>query len=227
MEHLLKIIAFAQTEFQKKLRGLLDGPSGGLALEQYVRYLSMQYHLTNGVQKHFFRIAGHPLMARRRSLRKFLVTFGNEEELHYEIALNDLKQLGREPLECPVDVTLWWSYFDSIIDSRPFLRLGATAILENIATASSEVIPALFAKANFINEKNSRFFVIHQHGPELAHGDQVLEALKQANLTPELWADLARGAEIGAIIYLRLVDWSLDTESRSKGLEFAQGTIAA
>ncbi len=227
MEELKKVIAFAQSEFQKKLLNLVEGPTGGIVLEQYVRYLSMQFHLTKGVQKHFFRIAGHPLMARRRSLRKFLVTFGNEEELHYEIALNDLKQLGNEPLACPVDVTLWWAYFDSIIDTRPFIRLGATAILENIATTSSELIPTLFAKAGFITEKNSRFFTIHQHGPELAHGDQVLEALDQGNLTDELWADVVRGAEIGAIVYLRLVDWSLDTRARPHGIEFARGTIAA
>jgi hypothetical protein len=219
-------IAFAQTQFRNRLEQLIKSGSG-LTIDHYARYLSMQYFLTKGVQRHFFRLAGNSVMTKRRSLRKFLVTFANEEELHFEIALGDLKQLGRTPTDCPLDVTLWWAYFDSILDTNPFIRLGATAILENIAVGSSDVIGQLFSKASFITEKNSRFFVIHQHGPNLAHGDQILAALSEAHLEAAHWDDVVKGAEIATVLYLRMVDWALDTQARSSEVSFFQGLIAA
>src|SRR4051812_24923937 len=49
----------------------------------YQRYLSMQYHLTRGVQEYFIRAASHGDLLRMKSLRQFLLDFGNEEEMHY------------------------------------------------------------------------------------------------------------------------------------------------
>lgn len=208
MNKLMTLIETAQNLFKAKLEAVLQSAEG-LTEEQYVRYLSMQYHLTKGVQRHFFQMAGHADFARRRSFRKFLVEFANEEELHYEIALNDLKGMDRTPLDCPVDVTLWWAYFDSIIGTRPFIRLGATTILENIAATSGEIIKKLFAKANYLNERNTRFFTIHQHDETLPHGTQILEALKAGRLEPAHWNDLIQGAQIAMHLYLRMAEWSL------------------
>lgn len=208
MNKLMSLIENAQRLFKAKLEAVLRSPEG-LTEEQYVRYLSMQYHLTKGVQRHFFQMAGHADFARRRSFRKFLVEFANEEELHYEIALNDLKGMDRTPLDCPIDVTLWWAYFDSIIGTRPFIRLGATTILENIAGPSGEIIKKLFAKANYLNERNTRFFTIHQHDETLPHGTQILEALQAGRLDPAHWNDLILGAQIATHLYLRMADWSL------------------
>lgn len=214
MNRLKKVIEAAQNAFKARLESLLA--TGGLSEEQYARYLSMQYHLTKGVQRHFFQIAGNAELARRRSFRKFLVNFANEEELHYEIAKNDLKNMNRTPTECPLDVTLWWAYFDSIVGTRPFIRLGATAILENIAVTSKPVIQKLFSQASYINERNSHFFTIHQHDESLPHGDQILEALQQANLDPAHWDELKKGAEIAAVLYMRMVDWALEGKTQSE-----------
>ena len=123
----LDIVQVAGTHFSKRLQSLVD--SGGISKEQYVRYLSMQYHLTKGVQKHFLIAASHPTMVGKRKLREFLFHFGLEEEPHYGMAKHDLQHLGAEPLPCPIDVKLWWAYFDQIISQRPFVRLGATCIL--------------------------------------------------------------------------------------------------
>ncbi len=213
MNRLRKVIEAAQKAFNARLEALLE--NGGLSEEQYVRYLSMQYHLTKGVQRHFFQIAGNPEMARRRTFRKFLVKFANEEELHFEIAKNDLKNMNRIPLECPLDVTLWWAYFDSIVATNPFIRLGATAILENISVTSKSVIQRLFANASYVTEHNSHFFIIHQH-EELPHGDQILDELAQANLEPAHWDELKKGAEIASILYMRMVEWAMDTKTATE-----------
>src|SRR5689334_3018490 len=111
-------IEFAQTAFRNML--IAAGNDGGLTTDRYTRFLSMQHHLTKGVQRHFLIAASHPDLARRRKLRGFLVRFANEEELHFEIARQDLDRMEAPLLPRPFDVALWWAYFDSIIDTRPF-----------------------------------------------------------------------------------------------------------
>lgn len=199
-------------EAKKKFRSLLEliETTGGMTKERYCRYLSMQYHLTKNVQKPFLTVAGHVDMGRRRELRSFLVNFANEEEFHYEIARKDLEHLNVSPGECPLDVTLWWHYFDRIVNERPFVRLGATVILENINTSSRDVVQRLFGNADFLNEKNTVFFKIHQH-EALPHGDQILSALSNPKnkLEPRHYEDLAEGARKGFVMYMRMAKWAL------------------
>ncbi len=115
-------------------------------------------------------------MATKPKLREFLLAFGLEEEPHYRIALKDLENLGYELLPIPLDVKLWWKYFDSIIASRPFVRLGATCILENLGSGGRDIVKRMLHNATFINERTSRFIYIHLH-EELPHGKQVVDAL--------------------------------------------------
>lgn len=206
MQEILNTIAKSQSIFRQKLE--LIQKSGGLTLERYSRYLSMQYHLTRNVQRHFFAIASHSSLSNRPRLREFLITFGLEEEPHYRIAQKDLENLSQEILPISLDVQLWWAYFDSIIDSRPFVRLGATCILENLGSGGSDIVKRLLTNANFINERNSRFIQIHLH-EELPHGDQIVDALQKAELSPEILKDLTEGAKTGAVLYLRMLDWVL------------------
>src|SRR5689334_772766 len=92
----------AQERFAGLLKSyLVDHPT---TIDQYIRYLSFQYHLTKDVQRYFLAIAAHGDLSRRRSLREFLCRFANEEELHYLVAANDLARLGLRPLPMPFDV---------------------------------------------------------------------------------------------------------------------------
>ena len=195
--------------FEERLKHL-ESHEGGLTEERYVRYLSMQYHLTRGVQRHFMICASHSDMVRRPKLREFLIHFAIEEELHYKVAEKDLANMNREPGESPLDVRLWWMYFDGLVTERPFLRLGATCILENLSGGAGETITRLFKAAAYLTPKNTKFMVIHQHGDELPHGDQILEAMHAANLEPRHWADLVEGARVGAILYFRMAEWALN-----------------
>ena len=216
MNEILQVIEFGQKLFHRRLLQLQQGD--GFTVERYIRYLSMQYHLTRGVQRHFFLAASHPDMANRRGLRKFLVNFGIEEELHFKIAKLDLEELKREPLAVPIDVTLWWIYFDTVIAERPFLRLGATCILENIAMTSNKIIDQMFSSASYLNKKNTRFFTIHRHEGENAHGHQIIEALQNAELEPKHLADLKEGAELAILLYLRMVEWCMDESSADRSV---------
>ena len=197
-------------EAQKEFRSILESmmlDDGSMPKELYRRYLNLQYHLTNGVQRHFFIAASHPDLSSKKSLREFLFNFGIEEEPHYEIALKDLRNLGFDgTLEAPFDVELWWTYFDKVVYDRPFLRLGATCILENLGAGSGDLILSMFKNSSYITPRNSVFFKIHRHDDSLPHGDEILKALKNSNLNDDQYADLVKGAERGWIMYSRMLN---------------------
>ncbi|MBX3033954.1 MAG: hypothetical protein KF865_08515 [Bdellovibrionaceae bacterium] len=207
MKQVEEIVGNAQVLLRSALE---DGEkNGGLTKERYARFLTMQYHLTKGVQKHFLQIAGHPKTAKKRELRKWLIGFAQEEEFHFEIAKSDLKEMGLEPGAFPLDTKLWWLYFDHLIQDRPFVRLGATCVLENISDGSAEVLDRMIRTSGYLTPKNLKFLTIHRHGPNLDHGDQVLKALEGANLSEEEMADVIEGARTATVMYMRFMHWIL------------------
>lgn len=206
MHQVLSVVENAKRVFREDLERLAS--EGGMTESVYVRYLSFQYHLTKRVQKHFLAIASHHSMSGRRSLRDFLYRFALEEEPHFDIARHDLENMGKAVLACPLDVKLWWSYFDIIVQTRPFVRLGATCVLENLGAGAGELGHQLLNDAPFLTPNNTRFLEIHFH-EELPHGDQIIAALKAVSLSEQELIDLAEGANTGAILYLRMARWAM------------------
>lgn len=206
MDSVKEIVELAQVALKAKVSKLLE-ENGKFEVIQYARFLTMQYYLTQDVQQEFFNIAGNKSLVRRKSLRKFLTKFGEEEELHYLIAAKDLEKLGLEAGEKPIDVYLWKTFFENTVLTRPFIRIGATCVLENIANSANSEILALISGADDLNKENTRFLIMHMHGPDAPHGDEVFEALDAVDLTVEELNDLTLGARIGKKIYLQLVDW--------------------
>ena len=200
-------IASAQALFAQVLEGALR--TGPVSVQQYCRYLSMQYHLTKDVQTYFFAIAASSALAKRRKLRRFLCEFANEEELHYLVAANDLLAFGRRPLPEPFDVTLWHSYFRGIVATRPFVRLGAAAILENLSAGVAREPAVRALSAPFMTRDNTKFLVLHQHETN-PHGEQILEALDAQTFTDLELGDLFLGARQGTVLYLRMAKWAVD-----------------
>ncbi len=202
----LIIVEKAKSEF----RDLLSKTqmTGGMTKEMYIRYLSFQFHLTKGVQRHFLKIAAHAELSRNRKLREFLFKFALEEEPHYRVAEVDLERMNETPLPCTLDVSLWWAYFDRIVEERPFVRLGAACVLENLGAGAGELGHRLLDECPFLTKANTRFLTIHFH-ELLPHGVEIVDAIRQAKLGDAAYADLCEGANIGAIMYLRLASWAL------------------
>ena len=200
-------IESAQALFAQVLEGALR--SGPVSVEQYCRYLSMQYHLTKDVQTYFFAIAANSALAKRRKLRRFLCEFANEEELHYLVAANDLLAFGRRPLPEPLDVTLWHSYFRSIVAARPFVRLGAAAILENLSAGVAREPARRALSAPFMTRNNTKFLVLHQHETN-PHGEQILAALEHETFSSAELQDLMLGARQATVLYMRMAKWAVD-----------------
>lgn len=206
MQVLMDVITAAQAELALLLgKALASGP---LSVFQYQRYLSMQYHLTRGVQGYFLRAAAHDELARRRRLRRFLFDFANEEELHYQVAEADLQRMGLPVLPRPLDVTLWHAHFGAVVDRWPFLRLGAACVLENIAGGAAQGMARKALQAPYLTMENTRFVVLHLHEAQ-PHGEQFLEALRSAGLEPAQQDDLATGARQAAVLFLRMMEWVL------------------
>ena len=177
LEQIQTLIQTAQAEMRDKLEAYLasDTPQ----IRAYQRYLSFQYHLTKGVQRYFFQVAASPRLARMRKLRKFFTSFANEEELHYLVAASDLKALNLDILPEPFDVTLWHAYFHATVEARPFVRVGAAIILENISDGVAKPAVQRALSADFMTRENTKFLVLHQH-ETLPHGDQLIEAITRA-----------------------------------------------
>jgi hypothetical protein len=206
-QRLKDVVWEAQARLATRLEAFLGARVADKSL--YRRYLSMQYHLSKGIQRDFMIAAAHSDLNKRRSLRAFLVEFANERELHYLVAANDLQMLGLDLLPEPLDATLWHAYFDNAVIERPFLRLGAACSVENIAGGRAQPLAKAALAAKFLNRDNTKFLVLHEE-QDMPRGEHILAALEAANLREHHISDLVLGAKQGAVFFLRMMDWVLN-----------------
>lgn len=175
----------------------------------YVRFLANQYYLTKGVQKPLVRVAASEKLAKKRKLREFLWKFALEEESHYLLAIRDLEALGERAPACPLEASLWWAYFDTVLDSQPLQRLGATCVLENLGVGLGATIRPLFSTLDFLRPDTTRFLMLHLH-EDVPHGAEVLDAIEAAELNVNDMVEVLTGARVAAVLYVRMIDWYFD-----------------
>ncbi len=111
----------------------------------------------------------------------------------------------------PLDVELWHSYFRTVVVDRPFVRLGAATILENISDGAAREWVRKALKGDFLTRENTKFLVLHQH-ETLPHGDQILQAIEEGGLEAHHFRDLIEGARKGTVLYLRMAEWAIRPE---------------
>ncbi|OAB55233.1 hypothetical protein AY600_14140 [Phormidium willei BDU 130791] len=206
MQELHSLVRQARDAMAERLAAL--NAAGGMSEDQYVRYLSMQYHLTKDVQRVFMIAASHPDFSSRRALRDYLFRIGIEEEPHFRIAEEDVQGLGRSLVEMPLDLRLWHAHFNALIHDRPLVRIGAHCVLENIVVGLEEKVMGLLSQAPFVTRQTSRFVVLHTHA-DAPHGQDIFRVLEAAKLDARHLADLVEGARDGGTMFLRLIDWSV------------------
>lgn len=210
MEKIIQHVELAQKQFRDLI---LESNIAeiGLKEDQYTRYLQMQYHLVKDVQRPFYEIAAHEQIFHRKKFREFLLSFGTEEGPHYKMAERDLKNLGQSTGIAPLDVKLWWSYFSSQVKERPFLRLGGTCVLENVGTAVGDLVDQALANSPYLNQKNTTFLILHKH-EVLNHGEEIIEALREADLTKEETEEVVCGIHDAKTLFFRVFRWVLNGE---------------
>lgn len=106
-------------------------------------------------------------------------------------------------------MTLWHAYFHSIVTERPFVRLGAACILETISAGAARPFVRLAMSGSYMNRDNTKFLVLHQH-ETLPDGEQLLQALCDAELEPRQIDDVLEGAHKGMVMCLRMAEWALN-----------------
>lgn len=207
MNNIREAVASVNNEFRQQI--LNSGiAKNGFTIDQYTRYLQMQYHLVKDVQKQFYQIASHPNIFPKNGFRNFLIEFGTEEGPHFRMAERDLKNLDYGIGESPLDVKLWWCYFDKVVQEKPLMRLGGTCILENIGSAVGDLVDAAISKTPFLNKGNTTFLVLHKH-EVVNHGDLILDELEKANLSDDELVDVRGGLDECRPMVLRIFHWVL------------------
>ena len=219
---IVAVVNMAQTTLRDDLRTIVSGP--GFTELVYHRYLSFQYHLTKGVQRAMLKCAAHPDLTGKRSLRDFLFRFALEEEPHYKVAEFDLRNMGLTPLPMLLDVALWWSYFDRVVEERPFIRLGAVCVLENLGAGVGPLVHALFNDTDFLRKNNTRFLELHLH-EILPHGDQIIGSLSAVPLDRKNLDHLVEGANTGSILYLRMARWAFGLDQLTSRFNAASSLV--
>ncbi len=207
MKKITDAVKATQDEFREVILAS-EIAAKGLEKDQYIRYLQMQYHLVRDVQKNFFEIAAHPDIFLKRKFSKFLVGFGIDEAPHYKMAEKDLSHLDAGVGEIPFDVELWWTYFSKAIKEKPLQRIGGTCVLENIGTAVGDLIDTAISKSPYLNQKNTTFLILHKH-EVVNHGDEIIEAVTEANLNVAEEQDVLQGIEHAKTLFFRMFHWVL------------------
>ena len=217
----MKSVELAITEAQINFDQLVARftPNGEISKKQYARFLSMQYHLILNIQQQFLCCAGAWEMRKYTALRNHLVEMAFVEEPHYQLTLNDLKELGEALLPEPLDVILWHAFWRPLVQTHPFFRLGAICVLENISAGPAQnrigqLLFKLSAKGYSLS-----FAQLHHHTEETDHGKSLLTLIADAKPDASTVHEIRDGIKIATVLYLRAFEWALNVGSLSGLIE--------
>lgn len=224
LSNLDECILQAQSLLARLLATALDGRPA--SRDQYARYLSFQYHLVKDVQADFLAAADHHDLARRHTLRDFLLRFANEEEARHLVAAKDLAAMGRTPLPVNIDVELWHAYFRPITRERPLIRVGAAALVENMVAGPASQRMERALQGSFLTGSNTRFVLQHWREGRTP-GREILDALHGADLERRHVQDLVEGADKATVLHLRMFEWALESDSLSRICDASGAVISA
>jgi len=72
------------------------------------------------------------------------------------VAGNDLAKLGRNVGPCPLDVKTVACLLQATLDERPFMRLGAALVLENLSAGEAREHVKRALSASFLSRENTK-----------------------------------------------------------------------
>jgi hypothetical protein len=206
MKDVQDVLATASNQLEELLAS--SQKNGSINIDNYYRYLTMQYYLVKDVQVHFFRSAAHPALRHYVELRQFLINFAFAEEPGYEAARSDLEAMGKPVADCPLDMALWRLFFSAVIDAAPFVRLGATCLLQSLGEVASRHLQPLLMQSTFFSESNTKFLMLNFE-TQPSKVATLFDTISETNITSSEVRDLELGAKIGATLILRQMHWAL------------------
>ncbi|MDD2723197.1 MAG: iron-containing redox enzyme family protein [Methylovulum sp.] len=144
--------------------------ANGFDLEQYKQFLNTMYHYT-ARSGEMIRHAGN--IAHNEELKKYFNHMVSEEQAHYILAREDLRELGDDVSEAiPQSVknfhARWFNLGDNI-----YPYLGAVYVFENIAKHLQMEGNVFFERLG-LNKKQKRWVAIHLEA-DLIHGEEIID----------------------------------------------------
>ena len=160
--------------------------------DRYRAVLSVCYHYTRASGAQLERTAE---LAPSEDLREFFTEMADEERDHFRLAEADLVALGSGIEESrPAAVERFAEYWNGIGRANYFEFLGATYVLENLASRLREGVVASLTALG-LSRRQSRFLLTHLEA-DVEHGERIAELC--ARYAPERGPELFAGAEAAA-----------------------------
>ena len=175
--------------------------------EFYVKFLSLHFHMINGSARHLMLIASHKDLTHRARLRGFLIDFALQHEKDHLLAESDLRQLGNKILPATLDIKLWWSYFNNIVEQRPFIRLGAAFTFEQAICQMTPMLEKIQDQCNFITPRSSQYLSLLVSPQYIERSQKLWEALQTSHLNVSQISDMQLGASECGTLYERMSQW--------------------
>lgn len=214
MELVRQIAAKAASELATKWFSYAEQPES-FTRDSYTKFLSLHFHLCCGVARHLMLIASHHDLIHRARLRGFLIDFALQHEKDHILVESDLRHLGTRTMPTTLDIKLWWSYFNSIVEHRPFIRLGAAFTFEQAIFQMTPMLEKIQDQCSFITPRSSQYLGLLTSPQYVERSQNLWEALQTSHLNVSQISDLQLGATECGILYQRMTHWIFEQPLRS------------
>lgn len=197
------IAAFPENRICRRL------DEGRLEMADYHALLRMLFHQTwEGPAT--FALAGAHCDPRHERARAYLIHHADEEKLHYQWVINDLRatgDVGPDPrTTLPAPACQAYVAFNWFVATRaPIARLAIAAVLEGISARHGTTYGRRLCEALRLGREQASFFVSHGE-LDVGHVEEVLAVIDDCELEPREWDWMAHAARTAGVLYRRMYE---------------------
>jgi 3-oxoacyl-[acyl-carrier-protein] synthase-3 len=145
-------------------------------------------------------------------IREFLFHHAEEEQDHWKWIVQDLRNTGytgKDPREChPPFVTEAYRSFAMYYAMRyPVESIAICYILEGLSSKFGVEYGSRVARTLNLDKDQMSFFLLHGELDQ-GHETEILDVLKEANLSPEQWATAVHAAKCTTHFYKEMYNYA-------------------
>lgn len=188
-----------------KILNLID--NGGLTIEHFHKLLLGLFHQVY-LGSSSFALAGAMEESRRFKIREYLLHHAEEEQNHWKWIIQNLRDsgyVGKDPRELfpLLSTQSYISFAMYLAKKHPTGRLAMGYILESISGKLGVEYGVKAANLLNLTKEQMSFFVLHGE-LDKGHSDDILDVLKESELSSYEWAWCVYAAECTAKLYCEI-----------------------
>jgi ferritin len=179
----------------------------GVCINDYHTVLKRIFHQVQESAS-TFSLAAANCDNRHFEVKSYLMKHAEEEKLHWEWILNDLRTTGyegKDPREDFADPTaqayIAYNYYMAV--KRPIGRLAIAAVLENIGATHGKNFATILCQQLHLRPDQAQFFFGHGD-TDVGHTQEILDVLSRANLDEKEWQLVCNIGETAGVLYRQL-----------------------